>query len=229
MTPTPDDALLALLQKGLGHELPNRLIAIQGCVQLLEMEERERLSPDGLDYLRRLTAATQRSAALIKAMAEVVRNARVPEVVEKFALPDLLREAVGEVKQVVREVRFEYDFPESGPWLCLSRAACRRAAVHLLRNACQAADPARPLCVEVGAREDPAVVEFWVRDNGRGIPPAQQARLFEPFASRDPGTGLGLGLALVQLAVAGWGGGVRVDTLPGQGSLFSVALPKGTG
>lgn len=231
MNPTRDEAtdrLLAALQKALGHELPNRLIAIQGFAQLLDLEEAERLSPDGRDYLRRLSAATQRASALIKGLAELVRAACATEVAERFCLGDALREAAAELIQLAPGANIEYDWEEAGPNVQLPRAAFRQVVGHLLRNAAQAAVPGRPLRVTLGASAAAGDVEFWVGDNGRGLAPAQQGRLFEPFAGRDAAApGAGLGLVVVRQVVEGWGGTLRVQSESDRGCTVTVTLPKG--
>jgi two-component system, OmpR family, sensor histidine kinase KdpD len=66
-----------------------------------------------------------------------------------------------------------------------------------------------------------------VVDRGPGISPADQERIFEPFFRADSrdAAGSGLGLAIVKGFVEANGGRVRVESLPGQGSSFVVALP----
>jgi two-component system sensor histidine kinase FlrB len=63
-----------------------------------------------------------------------------------------------------------------------------------------------------------------VSDNGCGIAPEDQARIFEPFFSARPG-GTGLGLFLTLNFVRRWGGDILVDSAPGQGSTFTIVLP----
>lgn len=221
------DRLLFVLQKALGHELPNRLIAIQGFAQLLGLEESERLGPDGQDYLKRLSVATQRAATLVKGLAELVRSARASEIAERFSLSEAWREAAAELKQLAPGAIIEYDCEEAGPYVQRSRAAFRQVAAHLLRNACQAAAPERPLRLTIGARETANTIAFWVSDNGRGFPTGQLEKLFEPFAGRDASaTGAGLGLILVRQIVESWGGTLEVRSQPDQGSTVSVTLPR---
>jgi two-component system sensor histidine kinase FlrB len=63
-----------------------------------------------------------------------------------------------------------------------------------------------------------------VRDNGRGMDAATQARLFEPFfTTRAEGTGLGL--AIARGVARAHGGGIEVDSAPGNGALFRLTLP----
>jgi two-component system sensor histidine kinase/response regulator len=72
-------------------------------------------------------------------------------------------------------------------------------------------------------------VRFWVRDNGPGLTPEQQARLFAPFTRLDRvrAQGHGLGLSIVRRIVEKLGGSVGVESsgVPGQGSVFYFTLP----
>jgi signal transduction histidine kinase len=74
-----------------------------------------------------------------------------------------------------------------------------------------------------GVMEDP--VRMVVADNGPGIEPELQERLFQPFVTHRPG-GSGLGLAIVQRAVEAHRGLVLVDSEPGKGATFTVYLPS---
>jgi PAS domain S-box-containing protein len=83
--------------------------------------------------------------------------------------------------------------------------------------------------LHVSAREDRAEWVIAVHDNGIGIAPEDQGRLFEAFKrahAEDDYQGLGLGLSLVKDAVEHHGGRVWVDSSPGQGSSFYFSLPK---
>ncbi len=69
-------------------------------------------------------------------------------------------------------------------------------------------------------------VEFSVCDDGPGIPPDLQKRMFEPFIStKGPGKGTGLGLHLVREIVTSHCGTIHFDSQPGTGTLFCVRLP----
>jgi PAS domain S-box-containing protein len=87
-----------------------------------------------------------------------------------------------------------------------------------------------PPQVELGASPAPGgMVRFWVRDNGDGISPQDQARLFTPFTRLDQvrARGHGLGLSIVRRIVEKLGGqiGVESEGQPGRGSTFSFTLP----
>ncbi|MCP4544756.1 MAG: GAF domain-containing sensor histidine kinase [Chloroflexi bacterium] len=85
----------------------------------------------------------------------------------------------------------------------------------------------RPPRVELGFDANGSTIRFWVRDNGRGLLPEEQVRLFAPSTRRERlhDTQYGLGLALVQRIVEKLGGQVGVESDKGQGNLFYFTLP----
>ncbi|MCK4317025.1 MAG: HAMP domain-containing histidine kinase, partial [Anaerolineae bacterium] len=86
----------------------------------------------------------------------------------------------------------------------------------------------RPPRVELGATvQSDGMVCFWVRDNGSGITPEEQARLFTPFTHFDQVStkGHGLGLSIVRRIVEKLGGQAAVETEIGRGSVFTFTLP----
>jgi signal transduction histidine kinase len=72
-------------------------------------------------------------------------------------------------------------------------------------------------------------IEFWVQDNGAGLTPEEQTRLFVPFTrlSEAQTEGYGLGLSIVRRIVEKLGGQVGVESVRGEGSRFSFTLPSG--
>jgi signal transduction histidine kinase len=66
-----------------------------------------------------------------------------------------------------------------------------------------------------------------VKDNGPGIPPEVQARLFTPFfTTKGEGSGMGLGLTIVRRVVQSLHGTLRVASAPGAGAEFEVRVPR---
>ena len=102
-----------------------------------------------------------------------------------------------------------------------NEAELQNLLINLILNAIQASKPGNKVVVE--AKEGDGV-RMRISDQGCGIPPEYQKKIFEPFFSlRAGGTGLGLFLSLN--AVRSWGGDIRVESVPGVGSTFEVVLP----
>ncbi|ATE59427.1 sensor histidine kinase [Thauera sinica] len=112
------------------------------------------------------------------------------------------------------------------------RKAIAGALTNLLENAIQATGPGGSVGLRVAleAAAGGAVpgLRFVVRDTGRGVPPELQSRLFDPFfTTRADGTGLGL--AIARGVARGHGGDITLRSAPGQGSIFTLALPLAAG
>jgi two-component system sensor histidine kinase/response regulator len=89
------------------------------------------------------------------------------------------------------------------------------------------ADPPPPSPPSGGTEGEARMVRFWVRDNGPGLTPEEQARLFTPFTRLEQvrAKGHGLGLSIVRRIVEKLGGQVGVESEVGQSSTFSFTLP----
>jgi len=121
-----------------------------------------------------------------------------------------------------REVAFVVADDSDGVAVSGNRKALSGALVNLMENALDAC--AAGGRIELDAGLDDGMVRIRVRDNGRGMDAATQARLFEPFfTTRAEGTGLGL--AIARGVARAHGGGIEVESAPGAGALFRLTLP----
>lgn len=122
----------------------------------------------------------------------------------------------------VQGVSITIDRGPSSAMVTADEGELQNVIVNLLLNAIQACKRGGRASVSVSSG---AETRIRVRDDGCGIEPEDRDRIFEPFFSvRNGGNGLGLFLSLN--AVRQWGGTIRVDSAPGQGSTFEVALPS---
>jgi signal transduction histidine kinase len=222
------DWLLACFQMALGHELPNQLVASQGLLRLLEMEEADHLTDTGRDYLKRLLRTAQRTHFLIHSLAEIVRALRSAEPAQPLSLAELTRELAAEVKQLFadRTIGFHFDILEAN--LSAPPRALRQMVVHLFRSAICLAGEGEPQ-IEVKASRFPTGVEFQVRVRGQPLSPLERQQLLEPFAGSVGGSDHRLGLFLVRALVDRWGGSMIVSSEPSSGNTFTLKFPAGEG
>jgi PAS domain S-box-containing protein len=109
-----------------------------------------------------------------------------------------------------------------------SRAQAMQVVSNLVSNAAQAMGGRG--VVEVGLEPaggpDRPAARLTVRDHGHGMDDQTRRRIFEPFfTTRGIGEGTGLGLSIVYGIVAAWGGGIQVDSAPGEGTTVTVEIP----
>ena len=128
------------------------------------------------------------------------------------------------------KVDFVKDYDQRVQMLIINRSEIEQVMANLIRNAIQAleegcsdADP--KIFLRTRLIERGVVIE--VEDNGPGMAQEIQNRIFEPFfTTKEIGSGTGLGLAVAyNLVVNNHQGNIRVDSLPGRGTKFSVILP----
>jgi signal transduction histidine kinase len=216
-----------LLQKALGHDLPNQLVAIQGMARLLDMEEGDRLGADGKDYLNRLTAATQRAHEMVRSLADFIRAMRAAGVVSRLSLGDMVREVAAELGRLFPARVIECDLPEQGPYLAMPPVVLRQMVMHLIRYRLQSDVSADQSPIRLETRETPAGTEFRISDRGRPLTPEDRLCLCETIASGNSGeSGRGLGMVMACQLVENCGATLAVESDDGQGTVMTVCFPR---
>ena len=131
-------------------------------------------------------------------------------------------------------LRIERDFGDEIAWVDCAPAELGQVLLSLLQNALQAsgeamgrgAGAAGPM-ISLRLCGDPEYVTLTVGDNGPGIAPEDLPHIFDPlFTTRAVGEGRGLGLYIAAGIARQHGGQITVDSLPGQGSRFTLWLPR---
>jgi signal transduction histidine kinase len=204
-----------------GHELRTPITIIRGHLELLgddPTEQRETLDlvTDELDRMSRFV-----DDLLLLARAEQPNFLRM----EMVNVAPLAEELFAKAKALGdRQWRLEN---HAKGWIVGDRQRLTQAVMNLAQNATQHTQPSDT--ITLGTALDRDKVRFWVRDTGRGIPQAEQARIFERFArsstSRRRSEGAGLGLAIVRAIAQAHGGTVELVSQPDQGATFTLVIP----
>lgn len=143
---------------------------------------------------------------------------------EVVTAADLLAELrqIMEPQMTQRGLQFSIVDRSGGGTVVADRKALHGALVSLLENAMQASPRGSTVSLECIAGDK--TLAFRVHDEGSGIPPDVQARMFEPFfTTREEGTGLGL--AIVHTVAQSLGGTIEVVSAPGAGAEFVMRVP----
>ena len=208
------------------HDLKNPAGLIVGFTELLTHDCAERLAEDQLPVLYGLAKSANTMTNIIDELLLLaqVRKAEVKTV--PLDMGDIVAQAQQRLAYMIEQYAAEMTVPDTwprasgyGPWV-------EEVWVNYLSNALKYGG--QPPRVELGAEQKDEMVKFWMRDNGNGIAPEEQARLFTLFTRLEVrAKGHGLGLSIVQRIVEKLGGqvGVESDGVPGHGSLFCFTLP----
>jgi two-component system sensor histidine kinase VicK len=203
------------------HDLRSPLTVIRASAQLLQRrgEYREATVETILEYADRM-------ARLIDDLADLVRldEGHLPLQREPLDLVALARQcaAAAEKQSARHAVRIEEpDTAICGAW---DRVRLGQVVENLLGNALKHGAEQGEVVVRVEEREGEALLS--VRDAGPGIDPEHVPHLFDRFyRASDRSPGLGLGLYISRILVEAHGGRIWVESQPGQGSTFTIALP----
>ena len=128
-----------------------------------------------------------------------------------------------------KEIQIEVKLDEQVIYLKADEMRLKQMLTNLLLNAIKFTPAEGRVGIEVNGHAKPGSVRLTVWDTGAGVPQEFIPRMFKPFEQAAPQgktyTGSGLGLYLVQKMADMHGGGVQVESEPGQGSRFTISLP----
>jgi light-regulated signal transduction histidine kinase (bacteriophytochrome) len=220
------NAELAQYAYAVSHDLQAPLRGIHNYTDFLTDDLGPTLSGDQRAYLDGLGRAVHEAEELVRDLLELSRIDHQHDATEPIDLGVFLRTLVAALDLPPDvEVAWAADWPmiESDPILL------RQIFQNLILNAVKF-NRASSRRIALGWRAvEPAQYEFSIRDNGIGIAERYQAQIFRVFQrlhTREEYEGTGIGLAIVQKAVTTLQGTVRVESTPGVGSTFFVAMPR---
>src|SRR5581483_4217221 len=220
----------------MSHELRTPLNAIIGYSEMLEEELQDRDAAGPVADLRKIRGAGKHLMDLINGILDLskIEAGKMDLYIETIEVPALIQETVALVEPLVSKTRNTLRI-EAGPEPHTIRADAtklRQCLFNLLSNAAKFSEEGTvTLRTGIDKSNGGDWVFFQVSDTGIGIEPEQMRRLFEPFAQADSSTarqygGTGLGLAITRRFCQMMGGDVTVDSRSGEGSTFTIRLPR---
>jgi PAS domain S-box-containing protein len=212
------------------HELRTPMTVIKGSLRTAVSEG---ISPEDKEILlQNAIDGTDSLSAILENLLELSRHqaGRLQLHTEAVSIPDIARGVVERLRPRAEGRTFQLDFPGKLPQVRADPMRVERILYNLLENAVKYS-PDKSV-IRVSARKDKKMVVAGVGDQGTGISPEDQDRLFELFERLDSGSsskGLGLGLVVCKRLVEAQGGHIWVESTPGKGSTFYFTLPVSEG
>jgi two-component system NtrC family sensor kinase len=220
-------AAIGTLAAGIMHEINNPLATIAACAESLELAEPDAPAPliDGLRLIQ----------------SEVRRCKGITDSLLDFSRPKAGDRALVDLNAVIERTLFILKHHSRFKKLTVALDLDRTPGSLVLANEEQLVQVFMALLVNaMDAMREQGTVELRTRsgdnartvlaevvDHGEGIRDADLPKIFEPFfTTKAPGRGTGLGLSVCYAIVAEHGGRIEVDSTPGEGSVFRIALPR---
>ena len=216
------------------HDLRAPLRAINGFSEILSRRYRQILSPDAAHYLDNIILASARMGRLIDDLLTYSRLGRRSISLGPADVAEILEQLLVEFKPRLAEKNAALVVapapPGMKPIVNGDVTLLHQIFSNLIENGLVYHSPGLSPAIEISWTERESRIEFAVRDNGIGIEAEHHGKIFNVFQrlhSEDEYPGTGIGLAIVKMSVEKLGGGLRVESEPGQGSVFYVTLQKG--
>jgi signal transduction histidine kinase len=211
------------------HELRTPLTSVIGHARMLD----EWALEEDPDHARRSVASIRREAGrmqnLVEALLALTRGDEgAPLDVGRYDLAQVAEEAVEAARTTAKgKVSVEYSGGREVE-ATFDRDRIRQVASILLDNAVKYTPEGGSVTVRL--REEDGTAALEVSDTGVGIPEDRLPLVFERFYRADPARsdgGAGLGLSIARQIAVSHGGKIRAKSTPGEGSTFTLFLPKG--
>jgi PAS domain S-box-containing protein len=224
------------------HDLRNPIAAIYTSLQLMDQEAAGPLLPAQRSIMEIAGYNTQKALKLVNNILDVSRleSGRMPLECAPVSLADLIAETLQAQSPLAanKDLRLESDVPPMLSPVWADAGLIGQVLQNLVDNAIKFAPTGglvrvtvKPGNGEIAGQENgqdssASHLRVSVSDDGPGVPPELQSRLFQKFVTgRHLGSGSGLGLAFCKLAVEAHGERIWVESEPGQGTTFTFTLP----
>jgi signal transduction histidine kinase len=215
------------------HDLKGALGHMVGYAQVLAEDHTALPEKDLRKYLQTIARSGKRMSKIIDELLLLASVRKVEGIkLGPLDMDSIVSEVLERLRYLIDEHLPEVHLPTTwpvavgyGPWV-------EEVWLNYISNAIKYGG--RPPRVELGATvpgEPDEQIRFWVRDNGPGLTPEEQNRLFVPFTrvGRIQAKGHGLGLSIVQRIMSKLNGRVGVESEVGAGSTFYFTLPRPSG
>ncbi|HWQ90629.1 MAG TPA: MASE3 domain-containing protein [Clostridia bacterium] len=211
----------------LAHDLKAPIRSQVAYATLLLTEHQQALGDEGRLYATRIKESAERQGRLVDDLLAHVSLGRTELPLQPVLLSQVIEAAASDLRAETARARVQTS--DLGVWVLANVSSLHLVVLNLLSNALKFVPRGQEPEVRIWAAPGDTCVRLWVQDNGIGIRPDLQDRIFGVFErlhSQEEYPGTGIGLAIVQRAVERMGGRVGLESELGKGSRFWVELTK---
>ena len=209
------------------HDLRAPLRAIIGFGEIINERYSDALNKEGRRYLNNIIKSGSQMGQLIEDLLKYSRLGHKSVQNIPIPLEKIFRHVIGNLKGKTDECGGAVEIPVEMPVVMAGKTLLIQILTDLIENALIYRKKDTPLRIQVSCEEKNGWVTIGIADNGIGIAPEFQKKIFNVFQrlhSESDYPGTGIGLAIVKKSVEIMGGEVRVESSPGKGSTFYIKL-----
>ncbi len=215
------------MARQIAHEIKNPLTPMRLHIQYLQ----KLMQDEGADYRSRIENTAAVLIHQIDSLNEIATDfsnfASIRQARRESVSLYRVAEEVLNLYRPSEQASFQLQAEKDEEYIVEANSEqIRRMLINLIKNSLQSILPDRPGRIELRLRALGSEVEISIRDNGKGISPEVQEKIFQPYFTTKS-SGMGLGLAIVKGIVDEWGGSIEFTTDPGSGTQFTIRFPVG--
>lgn len=210
------------------HDLRAPLRALQGFATALLEDYTDDLDALGLEYARRLITSAQQMEQLIQGLLSYSRLSQKNIQFQDISLKAMIAQALADHDPEISKRQAQIAIAPDLPSVFGNQTILQQVISNLIDNALKFVPPTTQPILSIWAEQQENRVRLWLEDNGLGIAPDHQERIFKVFErlhSIETYPGTGIGLAIVRKGMAQMDGDVGVESTLGQGSRFWIEVP----
>ncbi len=217
------------LAAGVAHEINNPLAIISqkaGLMKdIIDIGSDFKEKPKIIELTNSILQSVDRCSTITHRLLGFARRMEVEY--EELTLNEVLHEVIGflEKEALHRNITVERQFAEDLPLISSDRAQLQQVFLNILANGLAAVEDGGKITIKTWD-EDDETQGVSIQDNGCGMSEKDLANIFEPFFTTKKGYGTGLGLPITYGIVKKMGGTINVESKEGEGSTFTILLPK---
>lgn len=225
-------ASIGELSAGIAHEINNPLAIIRQeaawMKQLLKKLEavNSKEMEEFRDSLNQIVLQVDRCTEIVRNLLDFARKRQpvIQGVDINRIIEDMTMLVEKEAKQ--KQIKIVRQYGQNLPLVYSDAPQLRQVVLNLLTNATHAIGQDGVITITTRAEKDGAI-RLAIRDTGCGMPPENLRKIFDPFfTTKPPGKGTGLGLSICHGIIQRLGGEIAVESAVGQGTTFTVILPR---
>ncbi len=211
------------------HDLNTPIIAIHGFTERLLKNYEDRLDEKGQSYLNQILECSDRVKLLVEDLRELSKTGGVSLEFEEVSSQEIVESVKSLFQELIKSKQLDISIINELPVIQCDKKAIYRVFENLISNAVKYMGKKQEAGIEIGYDDQGDFHRFFLKDNGIGIDPAEQGKIFRKFyrtkESKEE-SGTGLGLAIVKGIIENHGGRIWVESKKGEGSTFLFTLPK---